>query len=125
MSEERFHFLGQVVDGGVLPGTVNVIKHGDWTKFVASSELSEQVQFSVRQVHFLLNAQTLALDERLEFSGFGFFQNVSDKGEAMELGVPDEEFSDSLVGEGADGVDISRAAVVLGEVSSEKVIQMQ
>lgn len=55
MFEKDLYLFAQLLYSRVLPRTVNVVEHRNRTQFVDSSQLSEQGQFRMCQLHFLLD----------------------------------------------------------------------
>lgn len=77
------------------------------------------------QFEFVFDILADSFDVWFELVGLSFGQNVVDKLEPVDGLVPFQELSDSFTGEWTDGVVVGRAAVVLWEQSSQKVVQVQ
>jgi hypothetical protein len=125
MLEKDFDFLCQFCQCRVLSRTVNVIKHGNRPQLVDSPQFSKKGEFLMSKLHFFFNTQSETFNKRLKISGDFFLKNLFNKSEIMDFRVPDEKLLDSFAGKGTDGINVCRAAVVLSEISSEHIVEME
>mmetsp|Transcript_15581 Transcript_15581/g.43595 ORF Transcript_15581/g.43595 Transcript_15581/m.43595 type:complete len:240 (-) Transcript_15581:1526-2245(-) len=124
-AEEELHLFSHLGGGAVAPEVDKGAIHGHGAAAGDLAQAAVNAELLVAHAHVgLVGLSTGAFSERLELCGGGCLHHPLQRRVAEVDRAPRQEALEVALGDAADGVDVGRGAVVLGEVASQALVNV-